>query len=536
MPSPTFIEDVGPSGELVTTRITDLSQFSTSFANFLVARGLITNRTTPFRVRLRGRLVVPRDLATRSGPVPICFIVMGNHNAFDGTTEIPNSDGYDYLQQSLADLGVASCSVDTNFANALNLDIRARAEILLETVELIRNSAPASVRSRLDFARMSFIGHSRGGEAVVLGALLFDARFPRRGGRPNPRGAVCSVASIAPTDFSSVFRSGTVDAGVRVPLALGGATRFLVLYGSHDGDVADVRRNGFSLYDRAVCPKTLVFARGLTHNRFNTVWNECADYADGRHVFVDDGTCRRRTGPFDSRIFAAAVHRNYAKFFIGALVRRTLLGDASAENALRGLDVPSGASLGQPAGLQGPAASIQWAVDGGTRVDEFDGSATRTPTGGVVESAGASRATVPHLTRAFVARAAGNRVRIDLPAGSRDLRSRRELTFRLTSMIPVTSEAAIERAPLPDWEMRVITPRGTSVARPSALDRRGIREPNRPFFHVVDGPLNVTKNQFDTLSIPLSAFENADWSDVRAVEFEARGGSLPMILDSIAFV
>ena len=179
------------------------------------------------------------------------------------------------------------------------------------------------------------------------------------------------------------------------------------------------------------------------------------------------------------------------------------------------------------------------------RVDEFERAAVpRTTTGGVVESAGASRATVPHVSNAFIARAAGDKVRINLPRGT-TVDGRTELTFRLTSLIPVTNDAAIERAALPDWEMRVVTASGTTSARPNALDRRGIRAPNRPFLHQVYerdehnnviGTANVTKNQFDTLSIPLSAFRIARGADVQAVEFEARGGTFPLILDSIAFV
>ena len=39
-----------------------------------------------------------------------------------------------------------------------------------------------------------------------------------------------------------------------------------------------------------------------------------------------------------------------------------------------------------------------------------------------------------------------------------------------------------------------------------------------------------------TLSIPLRAFRGATLSDVRAVEFEARGGAFPIIVDSFMFV
>lgn len=504
--------------------------------------------TATFRMRLRGRLVVPRALAARTSAVPIVFIVMGNHRAFDlgnpAFPEIPNHTGYDYLQQSLADLGIASCSVDTNFANALNLGIRARAEILLATMAATQSSAPASIRGKLDFSKVGLVGHSRGGDAVVMGALLSSARSLAFG--------IKCVTSIAPTDFTIGFTGGRVDGRVPVPTSLGGNLRYLVLLGSHDGDVADVEANGFSLYDRATCDKTLIFARGLTHNRFNTVWNECADYADGRLPFVDDDDCRIRAPgtTFDNRIFAAAVHREYAKFFVGALARRTLLGDTSAEDVLRGLVAPSRTLLQQSPGLAGPAASVQWSLASRTAVDEFDtaGIGRRSfPSGpGRMEIASNGRPSVPHVTQSFVANR-GDRVRIEVPAARKNMSTHRELTFRLTSMMPVTSESAIEAAHAPDWEVRIETAHGTAVCRPADLDRRGLREPNRPFFHEVyfegDGdprtrpaPINVTKNAYDTLVLPLSAFSSADLSDVRAIEFEAKGGELPLLVDSFAFV
>ncbi len=540
------------SGPWVDREIRLLRDLDPGDLAFLQGKGLIvtpagTPLTSTFRIRLKGRLVVPRDLATRTTNVPIVFIVMGNHQAFDFTNpalpEHPNFAGYDYLQQALADLGCASCSVDTNFANSLNLGIRSRAEILLDTIGLVRASAPAATLSKIDFNKVGLVGHSRGGDAVVMAALLAAAR--------SLTFRVGCVASIAPTDNSSTT-TGFIDAAgarVPVPMRLGGSLRYLVLLGAHDGDVAGPSRNGFGLYDRATCDKTLIFARGLTHNRFNTVWNECADYADGRHIFVDDDDCRSRPpgATFDPRIFAAVVHREYAKFAISALVRRTLLGQVAAEDVLRGLVAPSRTLLQQSSGLAGPAASVQWSVTSALTADEFDvaGIGARTPTGGTVVPANRGRTTVPHASAGFVAPATGNKVRIEV--GGRDLSARRELTFRLTSMIPVTSEAVIAAARNPDWEIRLITSRGSATCRPSHLDRRGLRDPNKPFFCEVyphrDGspatrpaPVNVTKNQYDTLVVPLASFANADLRDVRAIEFEAKGGALPLIVDSFAFV
>jgi hypothetical protein len=547
-PSAYFLE-TGPGSAYGDQALTLLDELDPGDRAFLQARGLITTpaaapATTAFRIRLRARVVWPRNIAgARPGGVPIVFILMGNHAAFDRTQaaapEIDNFTGYDYLQQALGELGIASCSVDSNFANELGLHTRARAEMLLASIELVRDRA--AHRARVDFQNVGLVGHSRGGEAVVLAAMLAGARGLR----------VRAVASIAPTDRSSRYSSGTVAGQVSMPLSLAGV-RFLVLIGSHDGDVIGPGRNGFGLYDRARCDKTLVFARGLTHNRFNSVWRECADYGDRRHLFIsdDDNTCRTRQqgGAFDQAIFSSNTHREYAKIFVLALMRRALLADASAEAALRGLHAPTRAQLG--ATHSGPAASVMWSVQGARVLDEFDapgiGARTVLGPGGAVQPANQGRPSVPHATPSFVASAVGHGVRIDL--GGQDFSARRELCFRLTSMTPIASEAAIARAAAPDWELRLVTSRGTSTCRPAQLDRRGLRDPNRPFFHRVhelpgDGdpatsapPINVTKNQFDTLVLPLSAFRDAELRDVRALEFVARGGELPLIVDSFAFV
>lgn len=524
-----LFDDGGAPG-LATDAALPLSLLPATIVADLVTMGLMT-AGPPRRMKLRGELVVPRDLARRRTKVPVVFIVMGNHPHVDFATGnvIPSFQGYRFMQQKLADLGMASCSVDTNIANSMNLGIRTRAEILLAMLRQFAGLAGASTADKIDFAKTGFVGHSRGGEAVVLAARLLPSSSPFR---------VKAVFSIAPTDFSA-GGSGTVG-GVAMPYVLGGDLRYFVLYGSHDGDVRFATNNGFGIYDRATCSKTMIYARGLTHNRFNQVWNECADYGDPAHLFVDRSAgCRTRSGtPFDIRIFAAVVHRRYANFFVEALMKRVLLADARQEAKLRGITIPTGRSLGQPAGQSGPDGSLQWAVTSANVVDEFETGSGHTLTGGVVEAARNGRPRVPHLTQAYVAGAAGHRVRIDIPSGRRNQSGKRELTFRITSAIAVASEAAIRAAPAPDWIVRLVTSAGTAEARPRNLDRRGLRTPDKPFFHETadSGRTNVTKQSFDTVVIPLRAFRGATLSDVRSVEFEARGGSFPIIVDSFMFV
>jgi hypothetical protein len=517
-----------------------------------------------FKVRVRGRFVAPADLASRSRPVPLVVICMGNHPVSHfpdpaSTREIESYLGYEYLQRALANLGCASISVDTNPANATFAGMRMRAEMILATVDAFRATSDAVLAplvAKVDFDKVALVGHSRGGEAVVFATKLNVGRAPHLGIR--------AVASIAPTDLSRGVTStsrrvrlpgGAVDttqAPLAVPSSLTAAdgVRYVVLYGSHDGDVsgdgdnvtAPVSSNanrvgtGFSLYDRATCPKTLIFARGITHNRFNTRWVECADYADFLHAFVEPpvagGSCVNRVpgSTFDPFIFSAEEHRNLAVFYIGAFVDLVLNGAAANEAVLRGerainarhaivIDVKNGGDLRIDGFAAAPLGALP-APGGGSIVDTF------------------SIPHCPHETRVFQG-AAGNKVRVSVPAAARDVRSRNALSLRVGARYAIPDVATIAREPKPSFTVRVESASGTASASDRDGSTNGVLTPDRPYFHRVNLPSlgNVTKLHLDTVVIPLSAFARMDKSDVRSVEVEINAsGTTPVIVDSISFV
>lgn len=260
------------------------------------------------------------------GPFPLAIICHGNHNAFNSTsvaaetslgfppalggrelrqvtrltfgTEITSHQGYsaisrarppgvagvgtiEYLQEELARHGIISASVSTNGANVLNLMIETRADYVLaalaEMHAFARDSASPFHR-KIDFDNVAYLGHSRGGDAVLRAVIK------------NRAAKVRALVQLAPTD-QSWLANGTRPTGpvppkttfVTDPMRIDAELRlkYLCIYGSRDGDVSgwtDERTagtgTGFRHYDRAAVPRAFQFWHGATHNRFNRFWED----------------------------------------------------------------------------------------------------------------------------------------------------------------------------------------------------------------------------------------------------------------------
>ena len=131
-----------------------------------------------------------RERVAAFGPVPIVFIAHGNHDIFHdpsdrtnescdnpgGWIEIPNYKGYIYFQEQLARMGLISVSIDCNATNCAPYgfsNIEDRADLILRTVDLFKSVGSPQLdilKDRFDLTRAALLGHSRGGEAVVLAA------------------------------------------------------------------------------------------------------------------------------------------------------------------------------------------------------------------------------------------------------------------------------------------------------------------------------------------------------------------------------
>src|SRR4051812_13052724 len=138
----------------------------------------------------------------------------------------------------------------------------ARAQLVLEHLrqwkgwDASATDSPFGARfvGHIDLNDVGLMGHSRGGEGVVMAALL-----NQRIGAPF---GIKAVEALAPVDFGAQVLGG-VPLGVILPYC--------------DGDVSDLQ--GAHFYDDSryanpgdPAPKQTTLVYGANHNFFNTVW------------------------------------------------------------------------------------------------------------------------------------------------------------------------------------------------------------------------------------------------------------------------
>lgn len=230
---------------------------------------------TPFNARLAG-----------VGRTPIIFLVHGRHGAFrdpvtpidpvtgdenqscsnpGGWVEIPNHEGYVYFQEQLARMGFVVASINMNQTCSQPLgygaNIAHRAHVLNESIrhfQSLDDSGHAIFGDKIDFDRVGLMGHSRGGEAVLLATSQ----------NPPMNVQFRAILSLAPVDFG--LTNGTPN-----------GFAFMTILPAGDGDV--VNNDGAKFYDKAKPDpfKAQLYIDGAGHNPFNRQW--LVD--DGKGVF-----------------------------------------------------------------------------------------------------------------------------------------------------------------------------------------------------------------------------------------------------------
>lgn len=263
------------------------------------------------------------------GRVPIVFMAHGNHDPAD-----PSYLGYDYFQSDLAKMGIVAVSIDCNALNGYGggvQNIVDRADLIIDHIRHFQglDADPASVfHRRLDFDRTGLMGHSRGGDAVVMVGTQLNL----------PGVRLRSVLALAPTNFRYWAGQST--------LAPKGHA-FMTLLPAGDGDVRD--NNGAQFYDVAEPGpfKSQLYVHHTNHNFFNRRW-------------LDDDSLWTPPQP---AVSSRAEHERVLSAYGCALYRSTLLGHATDAYL-------AGTAL--PAGVATQNVARAFARDKATTVDHFD--------------------------------------------------------------------------------------------------------------------------------------------------------------------
>jgi dienelactone hydrolase len=239
------------------------------------------------------------------GRVPLVVMAHGNHDP-----GVPNYLGYDYFQADLAKMGFVAISVDCNAQNGMGYSIaiiERRADLIIGAISVMQQldtDAASVLFGRIDFSRVGLMGHSQGGEAVVL--------VPEVIGLPGV--SIRSVIALAPTEGGATKRTPKDYA-------------FMTILPASDGDVWP--NDGAIYYDRAVPSpfKSQLFVHFTNHQFYNRQW-------------LDDDSLwgnAAPTPPVQSRY----AHERVLTAYGCAFYRATLLGHSTA-SYLAGKLLPAG--------------------------------------------------------------------------------------------------------------------------------------------------------------------------------------------------
>ncbi len=203
------------------------------------------------------------------GTFPVVLVVHGNHNMMEFS-----DPGYQWLGELLASRGFILASIDENFLNGnIRGENDARGWMLLKHLEVFRalnDSAGKPLFGKIDMKRIALMGHSRGGEAVAIaGAFNRLSHYPDDATiKFNFNFDIKALVAIAPVDGQYK------PAEQPTPVS---DYNYLVIHGSHDGDVSSfmglTQYNRFRFTRPGTEFKSAIWMHRANHGQWNTVWN-----------------------------------------------------------------------------------------------------------------------------------------------------------------------------------------------------------------------------------------------------------------------
>jgi hypothetical protein len=293
------------------------------------------------------------------GPVPIVFMIHGQHS-----DRVANYHGYKYFQQQLARAGIVAVSVDENEAYPRSgpSNIVERAQLLIASISYFQGldtGGDPVFGNKLDFARVGLMGHSRGGEAVLV--------VPET---PLPAGVtILGVIAVDPTLWGAF--SGTPR-----------GYAYMTILPAANGDV--VTNDGARFYDRADSNpfRCQLYVDHANHNNFNTEWTN--DDAGGAFTLIAPGDQQRILSAYGCAFFR---HLLFGHNTIGYLAGTALPPAVLTEDVHIAFDRPGGLvvdnhddangigvnSLGQPTAQTGGLTADEYGF-AQNLPDRFNGS------------------------------------------------------------------------------------------------------------------------------------------------------------------
>ena len=218
-------------------------------------------------IPLNGRLWIPDG----NEKYPIISIIHGNHSMQDFS-----DNGYNYLGEFLSSHGYIFNSVDQNFLNGSwegdfkGKEMTTRSWHFLENLSYLKELSSDSLSplfNKVDFNKVIFIGHSRGGEAVNLAAKFNDlSTYPDNGNvKFNYNFNIIGVVTLAPTDYryNRNYKLKNIN--------------YLSLQGSMDSDEESffgMRQSNRITNSIDSLVNTNILIEGANHSQFNTSWGK----------------------------------------------------------------------------------------------------------------------------------------------------------------------------------------------------------------------------------------------------------------------